>query len=67
MKQNPKMKKKIVRYKLDLVGVQEGSGTEPARECTFFYGKGNIEAFHKIQNNDCRKIPKSYERKIIGK
>jgi hypothetical protein len=33
------------RYKLDLVGVQEvrweGSGTEPAGEYTFFYGKGN--------------------------
>jgi hypothetical protein len=31
-------------FKLDLVGVQvrwEGSGTEPAREYTFFYGKGN--------------------------
>jgi hypothetical protein len=30
---------------LDLVGVQEvrweGGGTEPAREYTFFYGKGN--------------------------
>jgi hypothetical protein len=33
------------RHKLDLVVVQEvrweGSGTEPAREYTFFYGKGN--------------------------
>jgi hypothetical protein len=32
-------------YKLDLVGVQEvrwdRSGTEPAGECAFFYGKGN--------------------------
>jgi hypothetical protein len=35
----------ISKYKLDLVGVQEvrwgGSGTEPAGEYTFFYGKGN--------------------------
>jgi exonuclease III len=33
------------RYRLDLVGVQEvkweGSGTVPAGEYTFFYGKGN--------------------------
>jgi hypothetical protein len=37
--------RELARYKLDLVGVQEvrweGSGTEPAGECTFFYGKGN--------------------------
>jgi hypothetical protein len=35
----------ISKYNLDLVGVQEvrweGGGTEPAREYTFFYGKGN--------------------------
>jgi hypothetical protein len=35
----------IPKCKLDLVGVQEvrwsGSGTEPAGEYTFFYGKGN--------------------------
>jgi exonuclease III len=35
----------LTRYKLDLVGVQEvrwdGSGTEPAGEYTFIYGKGN--------------------------
>jgi hypothetical protein len=35
----------LFRYRLDLVGVQEvsweGSGTAPAREYTFFYGKGN--------------------------
>jgi hypothetical protein len=35
----------ISKYKLDLVGVHEvrweGSGTEPASEYTFFYGKGN--------------------------
>jgi hypothetical protein len=35
----------ISNYNLDLVGVQEvrrdGGGTEPAGECTFFYGKGN--------------------------
>jgi exonuclease III len=35
----------LARYKLDLVEVQEviweGSGTEPAGECTFFYSKGN--------------------------
>jgi hypothetical protein len=37
--------KELARYKLDLVRVQEvrweGSGTEPAGEYTFFYGKGN--------------------------
>jgi hypothetical protein len=37
--------RELARYKLDLVGVQEvrweGSGTEPAGEYTFFYGKGN--------------------------
>jgi exonuclease III len=37
--------RELTRYKLDLVGVQEarweGSGTEPAGEYTFFYGKGN--------------------------
>jgi exonuclease III len=35
----------ILKYKLDLVGVQElrwnGGGTEPADEYTFFYGRGN--------------------------
>jgi exonuclease III len=35
----------VLKYKLDLVGVQEvrwdGSGTEPADQYTFFYGKGN--------------------------
>jgi exonuclease III len=33
--------RELARYKVDLVGVQEGSGTEPAGEYTFFYGKGN--------------------------
>jgi hypothetical protein len=37
--------RELSKYKLDLVGVQgvrwEGSGTEPAGEYTFFYGKGN--------------------------
>jgi hypothetical protein len=37
--------RELARYKLDLVGVQEirweGSGTKPAGEYTFFYGKGN--------------------------
>jgi exonuclease III len=37
--------RELSRYKLDLVGVKEvrweGSGTEPAGEHTFFYGKGN--------------------------
>jgi hypothetical protein len=37
--------KEILKYKLDLVGVQEvewdRGGTEPAGEYTFFYGKGN--------------------------
>jgi hypothetical protein len=35
----------ILKYKLDLAGVQEvrwdGGGIEPAGEYTFFYGKGN--------------------------
>jgi hypothetical protein len=35
----------ISKYKLDLVGVQgirwDREGTEPAGDCTFFYGKGN--------------------------
>jgi hypothetical protein len=63
--------RELARHKLDLVGVLEvrceGGGTEPAREYTFSYGKGNIEAFHKIEDNDCWKTPKSYERKIVGK
>jgi hypothetical protein len=37
--------RELSRYRLDLVGVQEvrweGSGTTPAGEYTFFYGKGN--------------------------
>jgi hypothetical protein len=37
--------REMSRYGLDLVGVQEvrweGSGTVPAGEYTFFYGKGN--------------------------
>jgi exonuclease III len=37
--------RKLSKYKLDLVGVQEvrwdGGGTEPTGEYTFFYGKGN--------------------------
>jgi hypothetical protein len=36
--------RELSKYKLDLVGVKvrwEGSGTEPAGEYTFFYGKGN--------------------------
>jgi hypothetical protein len=37
--------RELARYKLDLVGAQEvrweGSGTEPAGEYTFFYGKRN--------------------------
>jgi hypothetical protein len=36
--------RELARYKLDLVGVEvrwECSGTEPAGEYTFFYGKGN--------------------------
>jgi hypothetical protein len=36
--------RELARHKLDLVGVQEvrweGSGTEPAGEYTFIYGKG---------------------------
>jgi hypothetical protein len=37
--------RELSQLKLDLVGVQEvrweGGGTKPAREYTFFYGKGN--------------------------
>jgi exonuclease III len=37
--------RELSRYRLDLVGVQEvrweGSGTLPAGEYTFLYGKGN--------------------------
>jgi hypothetical protein len=37
--------RELARYKSNLVGVQEvrseGTGTEPAGEYTFFYGKGN--------------------------
>jgi hypothetical protein len=37
--------RELSRNRLDLVGVQEvrwdSSGTEPAGEYTFFYGKGN--------------------------
>jgi hypothetical protein len=37
--------RELSKYKLDLVRVQEvrweGSGTKPAREYTFFYGKEN--------------------------
>jgi hypothetical protein len=36
--------RELFRYRLDLVEVQEvrweGNGTAPAREYTFFYGKG---------------------------
>jgi hypothetical protein len=39
------LSRELARYTLALVGVQEirweGSGTEPAGEYTFFYGKGN--------------------------
>jgi hypothetical protein len=36
--------RELYRYRLGLVGGQvrwEGSGTTPAGECTFFYGKEN--------------------------
>jgi hypothetical protein len=37
--------RELLKYTLDLMGVQgvrwEDSGTEPAGENTFFYGKGN--------------------------
>jgi hypothetical protein len=37
--------KQLSKYRLDFMGVQvrweEGGGTKPAREYTFFYGKGN--------------------------
>jgi hypothetical protein len=37
--------KRLSKYKLDFVGVQEvrwdGGGTEPAGQYTFFCGKGN--------------------------
>jgi hypothetical protein len=31
------LSRELARYKLDLVGVQEGNGTEPAGEYTIFY------------------------------
>jgi hypothetical protein len=33
--------RELTRYRLDLVGVQEFSGTAPVGEYTFFYAKGN--------------------------
>jgi hypothetical protein len=33
--------RELSRYRLDLVGVQEGSSTIPAGEYTLFYGRGN--------------------------
>jgi hypothetical protein len=33
--------RELSKYKVGLVGVQEGGGIEPAGEYTFFYGKGN--------------------------
>jgi hypothetical protein len=37
--------RELSRYKTDLMSVQgvrwEDSGTAPAKECTFFYAKGN--------------------------
>jgi hypothetical protein len=33
--------RELSKYKLDLMGVQEGGGTNHAEEYTFFYGKGN--------------------------
>jgi hypothetical protein len=33
--------RELSRYRLELVGVQEGSGTKSAGEYTFFYGNGN--------------------------
>jgi hypothetical protein len=54
--------RELARYKLDLVRVQEvrweGSGTEPAGEYTFFYGKGNEN--HELNRFLC--IIKSYQQ-----
>jgi hypothetical protein len=33
--------RELSRYRLDVVGVQEGSGIKPAEVYTFFFGKGN--------------------------
>jgi hypothetical protein len=50
-----------VHVSLALVGVQEvrweGGGTEPAGECTFFYGRGN-------ENNELVK-GYSYRQQIV--
>jgi hypothetical protein len=47
--------KELLRYKLDLVGVQEirwvGGGTEPVGEYTFFYRKGNEN--HELRTGFC--------------
>jgi hypothetical protein len=46
--------RELVRYKLDLVGVQvrwESGGTEPVVEYTFFNGKGNEN--HKLRTVFC--------------
>jgi hypothetical protein len=36
-----RVSRELSKYKLDLVGVQDSEGTEPAGEYKFFYGKAN--------------------------
>jgi hypothetical protein len=48
--------RELSRYRLDLVGVQvkcEGSGTIPAGEYKFFYGKGNENHGDNLNNVRC--------------
>jgi hypothetical protein len=53
----------LEKYKLDLVGVQEirweGEGYQTADNCTFFYGKGNV---NQSQGQDFSYIIELFQR-----